>query len=89
MMRKINSLVGILTAIAIFASGCVSVSTEPPRNAEVIQVVASTNLQSWIDEAAQEFNRLKEKSPQDKSLKVLRNFLPLNRIRSAFGLRKE
>lgn len=60
----------ILLVIAALACGS-SNSDSAPRNAEIIRLVASTNLQSWLDEAAAEFNNEKIKSPDNKPYFVM------------------
>ena len=68
MKKNLNPFVSLLFLLAVLSVSCqLTMVTRPTRNSEVIQVVASTNLQSWLDKAATEFNQLRVKSSKDKS----------------------
>lgn len=66
-MKKLITFLSIAVALIALGIACqASANDGPPRNAEVINVIASTNLQGWLDEAAAEFNDTKQESPQGK-----------------------
>jgi Ca-activated chloride channel family protein len=65
--KRLFTFFSILLALSLASAACLSSSpAKAPRNAEIVQVVASTNLQSWLDEVADQFNREKIKSTQGK-----------------------
>ena len=56
-----------LISLILLAIACILVDTdEPPRNAEIIHVTASTSLKSWLDAAASAFNNEEIKSANNR-----------------------
>ena len=65
-----------LISLILLAIACILVDTdEPPRNAEIIHVTASTSLKSWLDAAASAFNNEEIKSANNRPYYVQVDYL--------------
>lgn len=63
-------MVGLTTLACGFGNGAEDATPEPPRNAEVVQVVANTSLGPWLDTAVSQFNASKTQTSDGKPIFV-------------------
>ena len=81
MNKKIYAGLSILVVLVLLSAACRSTAPSgPPSNAQVIQVIASTNLQSWLDQSAQEFNQQEIESPSGKPYYVVTSYADAGRV---------
>jgi Ca-activated chloride channel family protein len=59
-MKSLRGLIWLLVMLALAAIGCSLGSSDgPPRNAVVVDIVANSSLESWLQGAVQNFNDAK------------------------------
>ncbi|MEN8242381.1 MAG: VWA domain-containing protein [Chloroflexota bacterium] len=66
MKKTTTTIIFLMIFLAAVGITCQTSASKPPRNAEIIQVSAGTSLQTWLDQAAIEFNAEKFKSEDNK-----------------------
>jgi Ca-activated chloride channel family protein len=69
-MRKNTRTILIFVVLLGLVSGSCVLTSGPPRNAEIIEVTAGTSLQTWLDQAVEEFNGERIKSDENKAYYV-------------------
>ncbi|MCL4266016.1 MAG: substrate-binding domain-containing protein [Anaerolineae bacterium] len=63
-------MVGLTTLACGFGNGADDATPEPPRNAEVVQMVANTSLGPWLDTAVTQFNASETQTSEGKPVFV-------------------
>lgn len=63
-------MVGLTTLACGFGNGADDATPEPPRNAEVVRVVANTSLGPWLDTAVTQFNASETQTSEGKPVFV-------------------
>ena len=66
MKKNSTTLLIFLIFLSVVGITCQATASQPARNAEIIQVSAGTSLQTWLDQAAEEFNQQKIKSADNQ-----------------------